>query len=308
MAGVPCEGCGDPTCACCFADSADIERLQGTGNQGDCYQLGFVTGAVPGHLCAESPAGPTLAGGDAVVVCLGGTTELRPFQDACAEFSALPAAVGPAIPGDEVVIFDGLTCVRKTITPSDCPPAPRPAILGTCGALDLVPVWCEPLTNDLRTLPRDRERSADLVLAGWAVNLLFLAQNAPFVVATSGVATLTNPSCRWDMTAMLVGEPGVLTYTGPSGVWYLVEIEEQINGGGWGGIYAFYTDYTGQLSAGLTDSKAIPSWNRTFTVPAGGALTYEWRMVITRLHPNVPNINGVVTNTSSRVTMIGGSL
>lgn len=309
MGGIPnpCAGCGDPACSCCFADSIDIERDSGTGNQGDCYSLVIANGAVGTHLCTEAIAGPPLADGDQVVVCAGGAPSLRDFESACVQLNALPAAVGPALAGDEVVIFDGLTCVRKTITPSDCPPAPAPVIDIDCVAADLDPVFCSPFTNDLRTLPRGIERTADIVLAGWAGNLLFFAQGAPILMASSIAGFLPNPSCQYPMEVMLVAEPGHVRWTGPSGVWFSVLIEERINGGGWTGVHTFYCDYTGQTSAGLQDSHALPGWNRTFTIPASGGLFYEWRMFLTRLHPNLPNINGVVENFSSRTTLIGGS-
>jgi hypothetical protein len=204
-----------------------------------------------------------------------------------------------------VVIFDGLTCVRKTITPSDCPPSAAPA-LGPCIGADLEPVFC--FGGELKAPPRPVERSADLVLAGWAVNLFFLAQAAPFVAATSGIAAIVNPSCLYPMDVMLVGMPGHALYTGPSGVWFQVDIEESVNLGPFGGVHTLFADYTGQLSAGLSDSHTLPGWNRTYTIAPGGTLNYQWRMVLTRLHPNAPNINGVVENFSSRVTILGGSL
>lgn len=310
MGGIPnpCAGCGDPACACCFTDSADIERLAGTGNTGDCWQLGIADDAVGTHLCADAAAGPPLADGDQVVICDGGAPVLADYETACTQFNALAPAAGPALPGDEIIVVDGLTCVRKTVTPSDCASAPEPVIDAGCVGADLAPVFCSTLTNDLRTWPRSQTASTDLILAGWAANLLFLAQGVPTVMATSGVATITNPSCHWPMTVMLAGAPGVLRWTGPSGAWFQCDIDERVNGGAWVGIHSHLSDYRGAgVGPDLDDARAMASWNRTYLLAPAGALTYEWRMILTRLHPNVPNINGVVQNFSSRVTIIGGS-
>lgn len=308
MGGIPnpCAGCGDVTCSCCIGDSSQIEVLSGTGNPADCFSLGIVTGAIPDILCDEAVASGTLEDGDGVaVIQLADTCQLqrKTFQGACAELNALPAAVGPAVPGDEVVIFDGATCVRKTITPSDCPPSATPD-LGDCVEGDLVPVFC--FDSELKTLPAKESVVEDLVADAWAEPLVFLAEDTPDLMVTSAVMTLTNPSCLYDMNVTLDAAPGRLDYYGATEGAFNVLIEESVDGGAFTAIHTVYGDYRGLGSpADFRASQAIPPWNRSYTLAPGVAKTYQWRMTITQTETPVA---AIVENFSSRVVMLGVSV
>lgn len=302
MGGIPspCAGCGDLACSCCIANSTDIQVGSGTGNPGDCTNLLLVPGRVSELVCTEATPGGLMVSGAEVLVCDPGGLETQIYQSACDELNALPAAVGPMDPFDEVVVFDGADCVRKTIAANSCAPATDPGT-GACLLTDLAEVWCE--GGQLRTYPLPQPFVTTETEPGWTVDLAAATTGVPIIIGTSGVAVSPNPNCMYLMNVLTNGNPGHVAYVGDPGVWFSVLIEESVNAGPFTGIHTVFADYRGLGAGGVADSHTLPSWSRIYGVGISATLSYQWRFVVTLL--SAPPATGVLNNFSSHCTFMG---